>query len=68
MAKKPTTIDTNNEDFQKLLGLQKRHNDILSALNKLAGELDAVHRDWLKQIVDDAVVADTERQWIETEA
>ncbi len=68
MTKKPTSIDTNNEDFQKLLGLQKRHNDILSALNKLAGELDAVHRDWLKQIVDDAVVADTERQWIETEA
>lgn len=68
MSKQQTTMDTATEDFQKLLVLQKRHNDILSALNGLASELNTVHRDWLKRIVDDAVVADAERQWIETEA
>ena len=68
MNKQHTTMDTATEDFQKLLVLQKRHNDILSALNTLASELNTVHRDWLKRIVDDAVVADAERQWIESEA
>ncbi len=68
MNKKKSTVDITTEDFQNLLGLQKRHNDILSALDNLASELNSVHRDWLKKIVDDAVVADAERQWIETEA
>ena len=67
MPKKQNPIDTKSEDFQKLLLLQKRHNNIVSALNKLSGELDAVHRDWLNKIVDDAVAADAERQLIETE-
>ena len=39
MPKKQNPIDTKSEDFQKLLLLQKRHNNIVSALNKLSGEL-----------------------------
>jgi hypothetical protein len=68
MTGKQPAMDMAHEDFQRLLILQKRHNDVLSALHHLASEMDTVHRDWLNKIVDGAVVVDAERQWIEAEA
>ena len=67
MAKK-ITIDTESDDFKKLLALQKDHNAATAAMDALQAQLNAAHLDWLKQIVDQAVAIEGARVRIEADA
>jgi hypothetical protein len=69
MAKKTKIkIDTEHADYKRLVELQRQHNELTGALNKLQTELDACHRDWLNKVVDDAISAQSAKERIEGDA
>lgn len=67
-TKQKSTINTGSEDFKALVVLLKKYTTVVGALNKLQAEMDNVHLDWLRQIVDQAIEAQESKERIESEA